>query len=467
MQMEKITYKAEKMKNIKYILCLLLLLPFLGSCSNDDSVDEGNPILTVGDISPAQFGDSVTINVSCKDGSGIPLSTLKASLMYGEEQVENVTLRTKTDGDYAVRLYIPYYKNVPDGKAQIKLTLQNTHMTKTETTCEIALTRPHYSSLKLVASDNTVYTLTPDATNPYLFKGMVTSSTKTFKGYVVAPAQGSNGNEITFGQGNEAITQGVTDYISFVNQKSGTFEVTFNTLTYAYTPIYDPTLPLEITLTSAAPTYVGDLIQGHYYTFTGDDALSASDWYYDPDYFTKNSNGTYTFNGVDGIYTIKADFAHKGFKIWAMKDKDNTASLADDGTGALWIIGGDCFGKPTYAQVQGQSWWTDTDHALCLARIKDKVYQVTFTVGKQLRATKIDFKFFGQAGWGTEFKGTAGSHYLTTTSTVFGIGTGSGGHDNGNIYLKDGQTLTDGDTYVFTVNLTAGCDNGVLTVTKK
>jgi hypothetical protein len=455
------------MKNIKYLLYILLTLPLMTACSDNDNDSEGNPVITIGEISQAQFGDSVTVNVNCKDEGGIALSTLKASLKYGEEEVENVTLRTKTEGEYSVRLFMPLYKNVPDGKANITFTLQNIRLKKTQTTCDIALTRPHYSSLKFVASDSTVYTLLPDATNPYLFKGMVTSATKTINGYIIAPAQGSNGNQITFGQGNSAITQGVTDNISFVNEKSGTFEVSFNTLTYEYTPVYDPSKPLEIVFTSSAPTYVGDLIQGHAYTFNGDNAVTSSNWFYDPDFFTKKSDGTYTFNGTDGIYTIKADFANNGFRIWAMKDKDHTASLAADGTGALWLIGSDCFGKPGYAQVSGQSWWTDTDHALCLSNIKSKVYQITFTVGRQLKTTDINFKFFGQAGWGTEFKGTAATYHLSTESTVFGIGTDTGGHDDGNIYLKDGQTLTVGDTYVFTVDLSSGCSSGVLTVTKQ
>ena len=76
------------------------------------------------------------------------------------------------------------------------------------------------------------------------------------------------------------------------------------------------------------------------------------------------------------------------------------------------------------------------------------------TVGKQLRATDVNFKFFGQANWGIEFKGQDNSHLISTDSEVFGIGDGNG-HDNGNVYLKDGVELKDGETYVLTVDLTA------------
>ena len=94
------------------------------------------------------------------------------------------------------------------------------------------------------------------------------------------------------------------------------------------------------------------------------------------------------------------------------------------------------------------------------------MYQITLTVGEQLSATDVNFKFFGQPNWGTEFKGNGGDYSLTSDSEIFGVGDGNGGHDNGNIYLKDGAVLKDGETYIFTVDLTAGCANGKLTVKK-
>lgn len=88
-------------------------------------------------------------------------------------------------------------------------------------------------------------------------------------------------------------------------------------------------------------------------------------------------------------------------------------SLNGDGTGALWIIGNEGVNKPTWDAVN-HGWWTGVDSDVCLTPIKAKVYQVTLTVGKQLRATGVDFKFFGQADWGIEFKGKDNSHLIST-----------------------------------------------------
>ncbi len=447
------------------LLCTLLAI----SCSKDDDGGEGAPVLTVAEVAPAMFGDSIIIDVKCTDNGGVPLSTLKGSLLYSNEEVAQQTVRTKTEGDYRLKLFVPYYKVVPDGNAQLKLTLQNIRFATAEKTVDIPLTRPHYGSLTLITSDGTRYTMSPDASNPFLFSTTVNSLGKnTVQGYIIAPKQGANGNEITFGEGNQGVTQGVTDNISFVNAHSGSFKVTFNTLTYAYSPIYDPNSGyLEIVLTEAANTFNGNLVQGYNYKFIGDDALTDNDWYYDPDFFTSNGDGTYKFNAVTGTYHITANYTRKALQVWAVSAGE-PAKLQADGTGAVWIIGSDGLAKPSYTFIQGQGWWTDTDHALCMAQIRSKVYQLTFTVGKQLNPSSVNFKFFGQAGWGVEFKGKAGSEYRVTGNPVpFIIGEGTPGHDDGNIYLADGSTLNDGDTYVLTLDLSADPKNAVLTVTKK
>ena len=442
----------------------------MASCSddnNDVAPKDGNPQIDVAAVSPALFGDSITVNVKCTD-TKVPLSTLKAVLKYGQESVQHITLRTKSDGDYQVRLYMPFYQNVPDGDAQLQLTLQDIHFTTAEKTINIPLSRPHYASLKLVTSTGDEYTMTPDPANPYLFSAMVNSpSSKTVKGHIVAPKQGANGREITFGQGTQGVKQDLTDDISFVNTTRGTFKVTFNTLTYAYSPVYDPaTASQEIVFSATETTFDGELAQGRNYEFVGLSAINSPGWYYDPDFFTPNGDGTYKFKAVTGNYHITANTTRNGFQIWATKADKSAAKLASDGSGAVWIIGNDGFGKPAFSFVAGQNWWTDTNHALCMAQVRDKVYQVTFTVGQQLRATDVDFKFFGQQGWGTEFKGSASNYHLTSTSSVFCVGDGNG-HHNGNIYLATGATLNNGDTYVLTVDLTQGCDKGVFSAVKQ
>ena len=236
------------------------------SCDEDDDNAVGQPVLMVSDLAPsAHYGDSIFLSVACSDAEGVDLSTLKAYLEYSGQQVSTQTIRTRTDGTYGVRLYAPLYKAVPDGAAQIRLVLQNIRLAKTEQVIDLPLTRPHYEYLTFVPSVGSPVTLLPDAANPYLFTGNYTSSNRSFKGYFVAPKDGANGTEISFGQGNDDISEGITDAITF-NGNKGANNVSFNVLTYEYGPTEsDPNASTEIVLTKTDNVYQGELVQGHQY----------------------------------------------------------------------------------------------------------------------------------------------------------------------------------------------------------
>lgn len=218
-----------------------------------------------------------------------------------------------------------------------------------------------------------------------------------------------------------------------------------------------------LTLEDKAPQTM-DIKKGTKFQFDG---VVAADWFVDYDFFQANNDGTYTFIAASGRYSIKAYSEYKYLQAYPATEEDKPASLQDDGTGAIWAIGSECINKPTLADANNKSWWTDPDWDQCLAPIGGKKYRITLTVGQQLAATGLNFKFFGQPNWGVEFKGKDNTHLLTCESDIIGVGTGDDGHDNGNLYLKDGAVLTDGDTYVFTIDLSAGIKNGVLTVEKK
>ena len=83
--------------------------------------------------------------------------------------------------------------------------------------------------------------------------------------------------------------------------------------------------------------------------------------------------------------------------------------------------------------------------------------------GESINDEEINFKFFHQKDWGGEY----GSQSLTTESDVVFVGNGTNGRDNGNLGLVENTSLEVGATYVFTVDLSAGNDNAVLTVVKE
>ncbi len=473
------------MKTLKYFILSAVCLPLFTACDDFDYKEGGGaPAISVTPITSAQFGDSITVNVNCKDNGGVALSTVKAELYYGTEKVSDASLRTKTEGDYELRLYAPLFKDVPDGKANLKVTLQNIQLTQTVNDIELPLTRPHYQSLTLVGSDNTKTTLLPDKDNPFLFKGKVQANgSETYSGYIVAPKEGTNGNEITFGKDGNNIAANSKNNIEFTNSMPQDFDITFNVLTFEYAPAEQPDMSLQEIKIEENTDYVGFFRQNRPYKFTGVPE-KYKDWYYDSDYFESVGDGTYKFKALSGYYTLRPYTYEKthAFKVWAMQEnKDGNmepAKLKSDGTGAVWIIGAQGLQTPSVEfgyefNKSWGGWWTDIDLCMCMAQVKNKVYQLTATVGKQMyqEPEAINFKFFGQAGWGTEFKNTGTDYNVSTDSKIFAVGDGKteypGGHDAGNIYLRNGVTLTTGETYVITLDLTGGVKNGKLTVEKK
>ena len=132
------------------------------------------------------------------------------------------------------------------------------------------------------------------------------------------------------------------------------------------------------------------------------------------------------------------------------------------------MMGNDRVGKPStaYASNWGVSngWNPTPEMFFPVPQVSDKIYQLTLTVGEQLAATDVNFKFFHQAGYGSDdadefnLKTTSPCH-ISTTSDVFRIDT----EESGNIKLKSGVTLTEGTTYVFTIDC-SDPKNAVMTI---
>lgn len=212
--------------------------------------------------------------------------------------------------------------------------------------------------------------------------------------------------------------------------------------------------------------YQGQLVQNNTYKFENIPALSNPSWYHDPDFFMKIDEGEYKFLAKTGWYHLTVDEEKMYFRIYATDASGNTLTYNKaTGEGAVWVIGNSGVGKPSYA-TNGCNWQAyDMEHNICMAPIDDKTYQITLTIGQQLNPSSVDFKLFGQPWWDdyNEFSNKNGAVNISTDSNVFGIGTGSNGHDAGNVYLKG--SVNGGDTYVFTLS-TANINNAVLHVEK-
>lgn len=440
-----------------YFFASLLYLTTLLSCQKEKSYEYqvGDPTLAIqSDVSKALFGDSLSFEVEVND-SQIDLSTLKAQLYFTDDLVSETVIRTKQPGTYRGKIYVPYYKNIPNGTATLKFIVENISQKKVEKIVDLALSRPDFPYIELITASKT-YKLLKQAENTYTLTENLPFSVK---GYLQTPKVGSHGNVMHFGWVNNEIAFGSTNEIPFSNSTSGTYSIQFNTLTYEASPfiiayalngqvfsrIDDNRYKVELMINKGAP-------------ITIDGIEDLSEWWIDTDYFSRDNDGNLTSNVINSKYRITADFAKKYFIIEAMSGND-LASLQADGTGAIWIIG-EGIGKPAVAT--NQVGWNPSN-ALCLAPIGNKKYQITVTGDQTVYMDYINFKFFHQKNWGGEFGGSS----ISTTSDLIFIGNGNNGRDSGNLGLLSGKTIAKDKSYILTVDVSAGNNNATLEVKEK
>ena len=430
-------------KIIKTAIVSLAAASALVSCQKEFEyvfAEEG-PDMTVESSSEAAYmGGKLTFSVNVSD-SDFDLSTLKAQLLFDQDVVADTTIRTKTNGTYDGWLNVPFLKDIPDGNAALVFLAQNVGQAITADTVYVAVTRPEFEYLTLTTSDGTEYKMMPTGEkHVYSVEGdFPAQCNATIKTTPVPETD----NVLNFGWASGAVALDATGEIPFSYSQRG-YTITFNTLTFEASPF----VTIEVNGTATTMTDSGNyqavvsLTKGGTIEFTGYEQGFA-DWNLDPDYIEGTDNpNVFTFLPMDGLYKITLDMANKYFLFEAMKSQTEYATLNADGTGAVWLIGGTCVGKPTLAQ--GASWSPEAA-GYSLAQVEKGIHQITLVAGVQLTTKDVDFKFFHQKTWGGEFGGGT----ITTDSPLLTVG-----ESDGNIHLAEGVELENGGVYRFTVDLT-------------
>ncbi len=445
------------MRRLIYFILSIFGIFGIYSCAEGVSElqQEGNPVIQINNqFTNVHFGDVLSFTADVSDN--IPLSTLTAILYFGEEEVERTTIRTKENGEYSGEIAVPFMKDIPDGTATLEFILINTTLKSATQSFDIPITRASYPYLILVTADGS-YPMVPTG-QPNEYAATEPFPSTELPAYIKTPVVDDKGREIIFGWEAGGITQDVSENIPFVSPVGGTYSVTFNTLTYTASPFFEILLDgNKMTMVDKQNYQIDvDFTKGQEFEIEG--LGDIADWWIDIDYFTEIEPGKYTFNPITGRYRVGANLALKYFRVEVL-DGNSPASLKSDGTGAIWIIG-DQVGKPSY--TENHVGW-NPPNALCMAPIGNKTYQMTLVAGESVNANEINFKFFHQKDWGGEF----GSSALSSESDIVFVGNGTNGRDSGNLGLVEGTTLEVGATYVFTVDLSAGNNSGVLSVVKK
>ena len=384
------------------------------------------PETTVNSCTESTYmGADIKFSVTIED-KDFALSTLKATLLYDETEVNNVTIRTKENGaTYEGTIQAPLYKEIGDGIATLVFASQNVGMGLTYDTTYVALKRPDFASLTLKTEEGTEYELAK--VEDYKYE-LTQEFPEKVKGVLVTPAINAEGDVITIGWDGSALSAEKTASIPFTAGVAGKYTIAVDLYTLKASPLG---------ATNVAAVY--QLEQGQVMDFGG--IVDLNNWTLDYDFFVVNDDFTeVTFRAVDGYYLLTYDVKNMWVKVEPVDADGNVLNLAADGTGCPWVIGSN-FGKPKI----GPSWDT-TEGAYPMACIGDKLYQFTLTAPGQLAVSGADFKIFHQKGWGGEF--LTANYAEINLAPAFDIPAADGN-------IKGGD-LNGGKSYKLILDLTGG-----------
>ena len=405
------------------------------------TTDKG-PQQTVTCDAAALMGSDFTFSVDLQDP--IALSTLKVQLKFDDTVVADTTIRTKTNGSYAGRLLVPFYKDIPDGIATAVFTSQNIQFGLTTEEKEVRVSRPdfEYLTLKPVAGGAFRMEKTGDFT--YAVSGDFDASVDAF--IETAPYDAA-GRKLAFGYGATGVELNGATPIPFSNGVAGNYAISFNTQTWDAAPFVSLTVNGAKAVMIDKQNYaaVVNLHKGDAIVVEGY-APGFDDFTLDPDWFTED----FKFNALDGLYKVTIQMGSKFFLVEKMVSADTYASLSNGN--AVWLIG-ENYGKPAMFSA---SW--NTSYGLCLAEVEPGIHQITFIAGDQIKTGSLNVKLFHQKGWGGEFGG--GSYAAVESDLVYA------GASDGNIHLLEGVSLELGGIYRLTLDLTGGVSAAVLKFAK-
>lgn len=411
-----------KLKNMT-VLCAVALAALSCNKTEEFKRAEKGPDMTISSYTESTYmGAVITVNMNIND-KDFALSTVKASLLYGETEVANTTVRTKREGEYAVKIQAPLLKDVPNGTASLVLKAQNVGLGITEKTLDVALKRPDFATLTLKEESGKTYTL--KKTESYVYE--LEDDFPAYVNATIVTPEFNDGEVITLGWDGSALSDSKTDLIPFGASIAGKYKITADLLS------------LEVSPTgSASVVSVAEYKQGQKMEFGN--VVDVDNWVLDPDFFDVDKDTkAVTFRATNGLYKMDYDTKNMFIRVEPMADASTPLSLSDDGSGAVWVIGSG-FGKPSI----GPSWNTE-EGAYPMACISPKVYEFTLAVPSQLNQSSGNIKLFHQKGWGGEFTKTNFSEI--NLSPAFKMS------DSGNIEADD---LKSGKGYKFTVDLTGG-----------
>lgn len=457
----------------KKIIPLLIpgILLWLCSCKKKAEID--TPVITSHETTEvAYMGDSIPLTTTVN--GDYPLSSIKVAFFRGDEKISERLIPVKEGGAYTNRLLVPFVKGIADGTAEIQVMVKNRNFNYATAIFPIQVTRPKFPYLTLKTAQGD-YRMDPVAGEPYLYAITRAFPSTKLNALIEAPAYGENGNRFYFG--GKTIIANATDQDSIPFQTGSApgvpFTVSFDTRSFEGKPFLKPAFGnIEFPAFVANTAVIEhDFIQNQSIIIDG--FTDISQWWINPSFMDRNSDGSYKFRAASGKYRVTADQNLRYFKIEPMNGNVLADFNATTKTGGVWINGGigdqagsapaERLGFPS--MTSNATLWNAERNA-AMAPMGNGIYQVKLIAGSTLFLSNVSGSNAGIAFYqnsrsmGNPFNlvlaqtlyGSPGSPNSTAGSARFELKPANASSVGPFIATGSNRSLGNGRTYVFTLD---------------
>lgn len=416
------------------IAAVLVVLP-LTSCNEeaDKFDDHGSAtIVSLTGTEKAYMGDSIRFDFVVAS-SGVQINQAKVQLYYGNDMVSESFYSLKGDGAYSGSVLAPYLKDAEDGDARVVVRIQNERFSTDSKEMVFPVKRPTYKTLTLTAEDGTEYTMYPSASDPYTFVAHE-AFPALWNAKISAPAFSDGtgneylkGNPLNFGLENGKIAINGSEGIKIDNEsvgydKDGKYDVTFDTRTFACSPLYKFGVEFHSTgniegfeVSGNNMSVTAQFVKDEIITLHGLGDLYPTLWK-NPSYFdeVEGEPRLLHFRGRTGKYTLTVN---KSLAALQMVQTEGTSANGHVNASVMWLVGNNQIGFPSYSKNQ-INWNTGRAFALC--PIDTYKYELVMLVGTNIGS--VSFKMYTNKNWGGEwrlpgdYKIVEGAEYVAAAS---------------------------------------------------
>lgn len=394
--------------NINILLGVLALFMLVSCEEKDERVvyPHSTPVIESVAINPTSFvyGDSVTITAKVSDPV-TPLSTLEMRMVVNDKVVATQTLRTVGNStEVSAKFKVAYISELPnDADVEVSVNLINVEGDVTSTSVKgIKGNRTYYKELYLVLDNGNVITLTPEGAKSDKYNSPEVDLKNSIR-YKIAEKITADkqidfsGDVWGFKDGSIQLVDETGDYIKTTEKmKKSTTGIMFDTYAFATTLsgldlVNISSLDLEAfeDLTIAGETFK----EGSFYieknkeiTLTGD----LKNAVFNLDYFERIADNKVKFLGETGPWVLDYSPARKYVLVQDLDPNYPNVLLAC----------GEGLGYPSKVKIEATSGWgfDQIKQFIMFKKTADNEYQATV----YFDATKANFKFFENKGWGNE-----------------------------------------------------------------